>query len=97
MTITFDVTGHGISKSPAVVHVDNTARPQLVPKGVNPGYRKVIEYVEDITGLPLILNTSFNMHEAPIVCTPRDAMESFLQGNLDALSVGSFMIRAGRG
>jgi carbamoyltransferase len=96
MTITFDTTKHGSRNSPAVVHVDDTARPQFVPKGVNPSYRKIIEGVEDLTGLPLILNTSFNMHEAPIVCTPRDAIESFLQGSLDALSIGSFMIK-GRG
>jgi carbamoyltransferase len=93
MTITFDVTEKARKATPAVVHVDSTARPQFVPKGVNPSYRKIIEGVYDITGLPVILNTSFNMHEAPIVCTPEDALHSFLSGKLDALAIGSFMVR----
>ncbi|RKX99382.1 MAG: hypothetical protein DRP54_07350 [Spirochaetes bacterium] len=59
---------------------------------MNPSYRKIIENVYDLSGLPIILNTSFNMHEAPIVCTPEDAVKSFLQGHLDALSIGRFLV-----
>ncbi len=94
MTITFDSTEKGWKEAPAVVHVDRTARPQFVPRNVNPSYRRIIEEVHGMTGLPVILNTSFNMHEAPIVCSPEDAVNSFLQGHLDALSIGRFLVRA---
>lgn len=71
-------------KIPAVVHVDGTARPQMVNKDVNPRYWQLIEEFRKITGIPLLLNTSFNVQE-PIVCTPRDAINTFMNSNFDAL------------
>jgi carbamoyltransferase len=69
---------------PAVVHVDGTARPQMVNKDVNPRYWNLINEFRKITGIPLLLNTSFNIQE-PIVCTPEDAINTFHNANFDAL------------
>jgi carbamoyltransferase len=69
---------------PAVVHVDGTARPQMVNKEVNPRYWNLINEFRKITGIPLLLNTSFNIQE-PIVCTPENAVNTFNNANFDAL------------
>jgi len=69
---------------PAVVHVDGTARPQMVNKDVNPRYWNLINEFRKLTGIPLLLNTSFNIQE-PIVCTPQDAINTFHNANFDAL------------
>ncbi len=71
-------------KIPAVVHVDGTARPQMVNRNVNPRYWNLINEFRKITGIPLLLNTSFNIQE-PIVCTPEDAVNTFNNSNFDAL------------
>ena len=93
MTITFQSTPWMRERMGGVVHVDGTARPHLVRKEVNPSYYRIIEAYESYTGLPTILNTSFNMHEEPIVCTARDAVRSFLSGKLDYLALGPYLIR----
>ncbi|MEO8649962.1 MAG: carbamoyltransferase C-terminal domain-containing protein [Acidobacteriota bacterium] len=72
------------SRVPAVVHVDGTARPQMVEKSVNPRYWNLINEFKKITGIPMLLNTSFNVQE-PIVCTPQDAINTFRNSNFDAL------------
>lgn len=72
------------TKIPAVVHVDGTARPQMVNKEVNPRYWNLINEFKKITGIPMLLNTSFNVQE-PIVCTPQDAINTFNNSNFDAL------------
>jgi carbamoyltransferase len=72
------------SKIPAVVHVDGTARPQMVNKEVNPRYWNLINEFKKITGIPMLLNTSFNIQE-PIVCTPQDAINTFKNANFDVL------------
>lgn len=71
-------------KIPAVVHVDGTARPQMVNKDVNPRYWNLINEFRKITGIPMLLNTSFNIQE-PIVCSPKDAVNTFGNANFDAL------------
>jgi carbamoyltransferase len=71
-------------KIPAVVHVDGTARPQMVNREVNPRYWNLINEFRKLTGIPLLLNTSFNIQE-PIVCTPQDAINTFHNANFDAL------------
>jgi len=71
-------------KIPAVVHVDGTARPQMVNKDVNPRYWNLINEFKKLTGVPMLLNTSFNVQE-PIVCTPRDAIRTFNNSSFDAL------------
>jgi carbamoyltransferase len=92
MTITFDCTDEMIRLCPAAVHVDGTARPQLVSERTNPSFHKIIRRYYERTGIPAIINTSFNMHEEPIVCTPADAIRAFLLGNLDYLAIGSFLV-----
>jgi carbamoyltransferase len=69
---------------PAVVHVDGTARPQMVNKEVNPRYWNLINEFRKLTGIPLLLNTSFNIQE-PIVCTPENAINTYNNANFDAL------------
>lgn len=92
MTITFDCTDFMKKRCPAVVHVDGTARPQLLDKDTNPGYRKILEEYYKLTKIPSLINTSFNMHEEPIVCSPEDALRSFLTGNIDYLILGNFLV-----
>lgn len=72
------------AKIPAVVHVDGTARPQMVNKLTNPRYWRLIDEFKKITGIPMLLNTSFNVQE-PIVCTPQNAVNTFNNSNFDAL------------
>jgi len=93
MTMCFDCTPWMQDACPAVVHVDNTARPQLVDKKTDASYYKIIKEYYKLTGIPVIVNTSFNMHEEPIVCTPQDAIRSFKQGHLDYLAIGSFLLK----
>jgi carbamoyltransferase len=92
MTMTFNCTDWMKQHCPAVVHVDGTARPQLIAREVNPSYYAIVEEYRKLTGLPSIINTSFNMHEEPIVCTPGDAIRSFTTGNLDYLAIGPFLL-----
>ena len=92
MTLTFDCTEFMKRESPAAVHVDGTARPQLVTASSNPSFHQILSEYYRLTGLPSVINTSFNMHEEPIVCTPDDAVRAFLQGNLDYLAIGPFLV-----
>jgi carbamoyltransferase len=92
MTITFDCTDQMKRDCPAAIHVDGTARPQLVSKTGSPGFYRILSEYYKLTGIPSVINTSFNMHEEPIVCTPDDAIRAFLQGNLDYLAIGNFLV-----
>ncbi len=92
MTVTFNCTDFMKEESPAAVHVDGTARPQLVSASSNPSFHQVLTEYHRLTGLPSVINTSFNMHEEPIVCNPDDAVRAFLQGNLDYLAIGPFLV-----
>ena len=83
MTITFDCTEEMKRTCPAAVHVDGTARPQFVRPESNPSFYRILESYYRLTGIPALINTSFNMHEEPIVCSPSDAIGAFLLGNLD--------------
>ncbi len=93
MTITFDCTDFMKASCPAAVHVDGTARPQLIRREVNPGYYDILKEYEKLSGIPSLINTSFNMHEEPIVNTPADAVRAFLQGTLDYLAIGPFLVK----
>jgi carbamoyltransferase len=93
MTITFRCTPWMKRHMPGVVHVDGTARPQLVPWNTrSPRYRAILEAFARRTGLPGVINTSFNMHEEPIVASADDAVRAFLDGNLDYLLLGTRLI-----
>jgi carbamoyltransferase len=75
---------------PAVLHVDGTSRVQIVSQKSNPKYHKLIQEFHQITGVPLVLNTSFNDTE-PIVCSPEDAVNTFLKTKIDYLAIGDFL------
>lgn len=92
MTVTFDCTDEMKRLCPAAVHVDGTARPQIVRKQANPRFHRILEAFYAQTGVPALINTSFNMHEEPIVCSPSDAVRAFLRGNMDYLAMGSFLV-----
>jgi carbamoyltransferase len=92
MTITFDVKAAWRDRIPAVVHVDGTARPQLVRKEANPRYHGLITAYSELSGLPLVLNTSFNVHEEPIVCSPHEAIKALIEGRVDCLAIGNYWI-----
>lgn len=92
MTITSHCTPWMSERCPGVVHVDNTARPQLVRQEDNASYHTIIGEYEKRTGVPVIINTSFNIHEEPIVRTPDDAIRAFLDSALDYLAIGDFLV-----
>jgi len=93
MTVTVDCLPKMKSDCPAAVHVDNTARPQFVRKESNPTYYKILTEYKKLSGSGAIVNTSFNVHEEPIVNSPKDAVRAFLITRLDALSIGPFLVR----
>lgn len=76
---------------PAVTHVDGSGRLQTVKKATNSRYHALISAFNDITGVPMVLNTSFNENE-PVVCKPEEALDCFLRTNMDVLVLGDFMI-----
>jgi carbamoyltransferase len=80
------------SDIPAVTHVDFSARVQTVSKETNRDYYDLISEFEELTGCPVLVNTSFNVRGEPIVCTPQDAYTCFMRTNIDTLVLGSFML-----
>lgn len=76
-----------------VVHVDKTSRIQEVSKRDNVKYYDLIQKFKEITGIPMVMNTSFNMAGEPIVETPGDAIKTFVDMNLDYLICGNFLIK----
>jgi carbamoyltransferase len=93
MTITTDCTARMKRESPAAVHVDGTARPQLVRRETNPSLHAILSAYRRATGISTLINTSFNMHEEPIVCSPEDAIRAFSDGGLEVLALGPFIAR----
>jgi carbamoyltransferase len=92
MTICLQCKPEVKENSPAVVHVDGTARPQLVDKSVNPELYAIIDKYEAKTGLPMLINTSFNVHDEPIVASAQDALVGFFQSGLDYLVLGKSLV-----
>jgi carbamoyltransferase len=91
MTITFNATERCKEEAPAVVHVDGTARPQIIRREVNPDYYDILTEYNRLTGLSILVNTSFNMHEEPIVCTAPEAIAAFFESKIDCLILGPFL------
>jgi carbamoyltransferase len=81
------------SSIPAITHVDYSARVQTVEKDTNPRFFALIETFESITGCGLVVNTSFNVADEPIVCTPEDAYKCFLGSEMDVLVIENFVMR----
>jgi len=82
MTITFDVAKAWRERIPEVVHVDGTARAQVVSRETQPRYHALLEELGEVTGAPVVLNTSLNRRGEPIACTPEDALAIFLDSDL---------------
>jgi carbamoyltransferase len=77
---------------PSVTHVDGTARPQTVEPDANPLYYRMIQAFGERTGVPVVMNTSFNLRGEPIVCTPTDAIRTFFSSGMDALVIGPYLV-----
>jgi carbamoyltransferase len=92
MLFVFDVRPDKAEQIPAVRHVDGTARVQTINRSQNPLYYDLLQAFARLTGVPVLVNTSFNTRGEPIVCTPRDAIESFCSTPLDVLAIGSFLL-----
>ena len=92
MTISCKLRSAHRGAYPAVTHVDDSARPHIVCQKSNPSFHKVLSKYKEKTGVPLLLNTSFNEHENPIVCSPKDAVNSLLQDCVDVLAIGNFIV-----
>jgi carbamoyltransferase len=91
MAMTFDCTAAMRAESPAAVHVDGTARPQVVSREDQPDFHAILTAYKRRTGIPTVINTSFNMHEEPIVCTIDDAIRAVLAARLPYLAAGDFL------
>jgi carbamoyltransferase len=92
MLFVFDVVPEKVTLIPAVTHIDGTARVQTINERQNPLYYQLIREFQGLTGVPVLVNTSFNTRGEPIVCTPRDALECFWTSPLDVLAMGSFLL-----
>ncbi len=93
MILSFPVNAAKEAQIPAAVHVDQTARPQSVSKSTNPEYWELINDFYKQTGVPVVLNTSFNLKGEPIVCSPFDAIRTFYTSGLDTLAIGDFLVQ----
>jgi carbamoyltransferase len=96
MILAFEATERAGKEAPAVVHVDGTVRVQTVDAKTNPRYHALLRAFEARTGVPILLNTSFNVKGEAIVCTPRDAIRCFAATGLDALAIGAFIVEKPR-
>ncbi len=85
MTITTEVKDSWKDRIPAVVHVDGTARPQIIDRDDNPLYYDIITEFKGISGIPCVVNTSFNAHEEPIINTPQEALNALTDDRIDFL------------
>jgi carbamoyltransferase len=93
MAVTEQVRQEKRSVIPAVTHVDGSTRPQTVEADVNPLYWRLIEEFRERTGVPVVMNTSFNLRGDPIVSSPADAVRTFFSSGMDALIMGHFLLR----
>ena len=78
--------------SPAVVHIDGTARPQIVTKSINSELYQILKEYHKLTAIPSLINTSFNLHEEPIVRTPKEAISLLIKDGIDVLAMPPFII-----
>jgi carbamoyltransferase len=92
MILTFWANALAKKEIPAVVHVDGSSRVQSVFRETNERYHSLITEFEKLTSVPVVMNTSFNLKGDPIVCTPKDAIETFYTSGLDDLVIGDFLV-----
>ena len=92
MLFVYDVAPGQAARIPSACHTDRTARVQTVHADTNPRFHALLKAFGSRTGVPVLVNTSFNVRGEPIVCTPRNAIEAFYSTPLDALVIGSFIV-----
>ena len=92
MIVAYQASAARRSQIPSVVHVDGSMRPQTVTKHANPRFHGLIDAFGKLTGVPVVLNTSFNVRGEPIVCTPNEAVRCFYSTGLDALAIGNYLV-----
>jgi len=93
MLFVYDVLPGRSARIPSACHTDHTARVQTVDRDTHPRFHGLLRAFGRRTGVPVLVNTSFNVRGQPILCTPRDAIEAFYSTPLDALVIGSFVVR----
>lgn len=92
MINTFATTALAKQQAPAIVHVDETARPQFLTRERNPLFHDLLVAFERLTGVPVLMNTSMNIKGEPICCTPEDALNFYFLTEIDVLAIGSYVI-----
>ena len=92
MTATVSVTDMFNEKCPAAVHIDKTARPQIVSSTQNQFIHSLLTYMYEHYGDLSLVNTSYNLHEEPIVCTPSDAFKALKSNAVDYLSIDNYLV-----
>ena len=92
MTVTLGCTPQMAESCPGVVHLDGTARPQIVDRDTAPDFHAILTRYFERTGLPALINTSFNLHEEPIVRTPEEAVRAFLEADIHYLAIGDRLV-----
>ena len=94
MTVVYDIASEEVlNQIPAVIHVDKTARIQTVNQQDNPLYYALLQEIKQETGHGVVLNTSFNLANEPIVNTPKEAIATFYSSGMDALIIGNFLLK----
>lgn len=93
MLFLYDVRPECADRIPAVCHADRTARVQTVARETNPRYHATLKAFQALTGVPVLVNTSFNVRGEPVVCTPKDALDAFFSTPLDALVIGRCLVQ----
>ncbi|WP_157267762.1 carbamoyltransferase family protein [Azohydromonas aeria] len=95
MLFIYDVIREQAARIPAACHADLTARVQTVTAEASPRYHALLKAFGALTGVPVLINTSFNVRGEPVVCTPKDALDAFFSTPLDVLVIGNFILRKG--
>ena len=92
MTVTYQCTDQMKREAPACVHLDGTARPQVIARADNEYYYDILNEYFKLSGIPTLINTSFNMHEEPIVASPEDCVRAFLDSQIHYLVLENFLL-----
>jgi len=93
MLFVYGVRAEMADRVPAIRHVDGTARAQTVSKEQSPRFHALLERFQEQTGVPVLVNTSFNTRGKPVVCTPQDALECFYTSPIDVLTMGGYLLQ----
>jgi carbamoyltransferase len=92
MTVAYRARDGVAERFPSVVHVDGSVRPQTVTRDVNPRFADTIDAFGNLTGHPMVLNTSFNVRGEPIIRSPQEAIRCFFGTGLDAMAIGNYWL-----